>query len=113
MGTLVSGLASVQDGASRLFNGLLTLQSGSVARVDGVQQLRDGAMQLNDGLKQFNDDGIAKLDELVNGDLDDLIARLKATADVSKNYRSFTGLSDDMDGKVSFIYKTAEIEANK
>lgn len=113
MGTLVSGLASVQDGASQLFNGLLTLQSGSGALVDGVQQLRDGAMQLNDGLKQFNDDGIAKLDKLVNGDLDDLIARLKATADVSKNYRSFTGLSDDMDGKVSFIYKTAEIEANK
>ena len=39
-----------------------------------------------------------------------IVTRLKATIDVSKNYRNFSGISDDMDGQVKFIYRTEEIK---
>ena len=79
--------------------------------MDGVSQLSDGAMQLNDGLQKFNEEGIQKIIELIDGDLNGIAARLKATIDVSKNYRNFAGISDDMDGQVKFIYRTDEIKA--
>ena len=36
--------------------------------------------------------------------------RLKATIKVSKNYKSYSGLAEGMDGDVKFLYKTAEVE---
>lgn len=38
------------------------------------------------------------------------VDRDKVMSDVSKNYRNFSGLADDMDGKVKFIYRTDGIE---
>ena len=80
---------------------------------DGVTQLRDGALTLSDGLKQFNEQGVQKLVDAVDGDLGSLLTRVKATVDVSKDYRSFSGLSDDMSGQVKFIYRTDAIEIEK
>ena len=80
---------------------------------DGVTQLRDGALTLSDGLKQFNEQGVQKLVDAVDGDLGSLLTRVKATVDVSKDYRSFSGLPDDMSGQVKFIYRTDAIEIEK
>ena len=98
------GVASAADGANKLASGASDLK-------DGIAQLKDGAMQLNDGLKRFNEEGIQKIIDLVDGDLNGIVARLKATIDVSKNYRNFAGISDDMDGQVKFIYRTDEISS--
>ena len=105
------GAAQLKDGASALYDGILQLKNGTPALVDGVTQLKDGAMQLNDGLKKFNEEVIQKIIDLVDGDLDSIVARLTATIDVSKNYRNFSGISDDMDGQVKFIYRTDEIKS--
>ena len=78
--------------------------------VDGVTQLKDGAMQLSDGLKQFNEEGIQKIIDLVDDDLEGVLARVRATIDVSKDYQNFSGISDNMDGQVRFIYRTDEIK---
>lgn len=107
---LKNGTAKLSAGANELYNGILTLKDGAPALVDGISQLKDGSMQLSDGLKQFNEQGVQKLVDAVNGDLKGLTSRLKATADVSKNYQSFSGLSDNMNGEVKFIYKTEEIK---
>lgn len=107
---LKDGTAGLKDGTSALYDGILQLKNGTPALVDGVTQLKDGAMQLNDGLKKFNEEGIQKIIDLVDGDLNGIVARLKATIDVSKNYRNFAGISDDMDGQVKFIYRTDEIK---
>ena len=112
-GSLKSGAAQLKDGSSQLYDGILQLKDGAPALVDGVTQLKDGSMQLSDGLKQFNEEAVEKLTDLVDGDLDKIVTRLKATADVSKNYRNFSGISDGMDGKVTFIYRTDEIENNQ
>ena len=107
---LKSGTSKLYAGATELYDGILTLKNGSPALVDGITQLRDGAMQLSDGLKKFNEQGVQKLVDAVDGNLTGLITRLRATIDVSKNYRSFSGIDDSMDGQVKFIYRTDSIE---
>ena len=108
---LKNGTAQLKDGAAALYDGILQLKNGTPALVDGVSQLKDGAMQLSDGLKKFNEEGIQKIVDLIDGDLDNVVARLRATVDVSKNYRNFSSISDGMDGQVQFIYRTDEIKA--
>ena len=106
---LKDGTAQLRAGAAQLYNGVLQLQDGTPALVSGVTQLKDGAMQLSEGLQQFNRDGIQKLVNLLQNDVGDLSARVHATIDVSKDYRSFAGISDDAEGQVKFIYRTDEI----
>ena len=106
---LKGGTAQLRAGAAQLYNGVLQLQDGTPALVSGVTQLKDGAMQLSEGLQQFNRDGIQKLVNLLQNDVGDLSAWVQATIDVSKDYRSFAGISDDAEGQVKFIYRTDEI----
>lgn len=107
---LKSGAAELKAGAAALYSGALTLQDGMPTLIDGITALRDGAMSLSDGLKQFDEDGIRKLTELIDGDLANVVTRLKATIDVSEHYTNFSGIADGMDGQVKFIYRTDEIE---
>ena len=107
---LKNGTSRLYAGAAELYDGILTLRNGTPALVDGITQLRDGSMQLSDGLKEFNEQGIQKLVGAAGGDLGGLTARLRATIEVSKNYQSFSGINDDMDGQVKFIYRTDAIE---
>lgn len=108
-GDLKDGTAELRAGAAKLYAGVLQLKDGTPALVSGVTQLKDGAMQLSEGLQQLNKEGIQKLTKLLQNDLGDLTARVQATIDVSKDYRSFSGISDDASGQVKFIYRTDEI----
>lgn len=107
---LKAGTSELSAGAAALLQGIQTMKDSAPALVDGITQLRDGSMELSDGLKQFNEEGIQKLIEAVDGDLDGLSNRIRVTADVAKHYTSFSGISEDMDGDVKFIYKTDSIE---
>lgn len=106
--TLKAGTEQLSAGAAELYNGILTLKDGAPALVSGVTQLRDGALTLSDGLKAFKEQGVDKLSEAAGG-LGKLVTRFKATVDVSKDYKTFTGLSGDMDGQVKFVYRTDSI----
>ena len=87
------------------------MKDGIPALTDGIQQLRDGAMQLSDGLKEFNEEGIEKLVDAVDGNLEGVLTRLRAALDASKRYRSFSGIDESMDGTVKFIFRTDSIGA--
>ncbi len=107
----LSSKVSLYAGSMKEFNnGAGELSSKAAALPDGVKQLQDGSMRLSSGIKQLNDEGIQKLVSAVDGDLGGLVARMKAVVDVSKDYKSFTGLADGYDGNVKFIYKTDGIE---
>lgn len=108
-GDLKDGTAELRAGAAKLYAGVLQLKDGTPALVSGVTQLKDGAMQLSEGLQQLNKEGIQKLTKLLQDDLGDLTARVQATIDVSRDYRSFSGISGDASGQVKFIYRTDEI----
>lgn len=99
-----AGANALKAGIDELSNGILTLKNGTPTLVNGITELKNGAGKLNDGLNQFNEQGIKKITDLANGDIRTLVVRAKATVDVSKNYKSFSGISDDMDGSVKFIY---------
>ncbi len=105
------GLAQYTAGVGKAYSGAYTMQKQAPSLVEGITQLRDGAKQLADGLKEFNEKGIEKLVNAVDGDLSGIVERLTATVAVSRNYKSFSGLSDDMGGQVKFIYRTDAVEA--
>ena len=107
---LNEGIKELKDGINELYNGILTLKNNTPALVSGVTELKNGAMKLNSGLSEFNEKGIKKLTDAVNGDIAGLITRVKATADVSKSYKNFSGISDEMSGQVKFIYRTDSIK---
>lgn len=109
-GQLKSGTAQLSAGMNEWYDGVLTLKNGVPALTQGVSQLCDGAMMLSNGLKEFNEQGVQRLIDAVDGDLGGLFARIKATADLSKSYQSFSGLSSTMDGEVKFVYRTESIK---
>lgn len=109
---LKAGSGQLCGGISELYDGILTMQDKSPALIEGITQLRDGAMQLSDGLTEFNEKGIQKLVEAVDGDLDGLVERIRATENVSRNYKTFAGTNSDVDGQVKFIYRTQSVEAD-
>ncbi len=107
---IVSGSQQISENMKTLKDGINTLNTQTPALVDGVTALRDGAQQLADGTKEFYNTGVKKLVDAVKNDIAPVVTRLKATADVSKDYQSFGGISDDMTGSTKFIYRTESIE---
>lgn len=101
--TYTNGVADAAAGANALNQAMPTLLSG-------IGDLKDGALQLSDGLAEFNEEGIQKLVDVLDGDFASVLTRFQATVDVSKDYHSFAGLCDDLDGDVKFIYKTDAIQ---
>lgn len=108
--TLKDGTSTLRGGVNQLYDGVLQMKDNAPALITGVTQLKDGAMQLSDGLKEFNEKGIQKLVDAFSGDIQTLLDRVRATFDASKEYKSFTGIDSEMDGKVKFIYRTDSIE---
>lgn len=105
-----NGATALAEGARNLYQGLMQIDEKAPQLIGGIEKLKDGSMQLSDGLKMFNEEGISKITELLEGDLGSVTARISATIDVSRNYSSFAGKADDMNGTVKFIYKTAEVK---
>lgn len=101
------GLQSYTAGVADAAAGAGTLKAGTDVLKAGTSQLSAGASELYDGLIEFNEKGIKKL---ADGNLDGLMARFRATKDVSLRYKNFAGASEDMDGQVKFIYRTDSIE---
>lgn len=112
-GQLAGGAAQLDAGIQEFCAGILSMKEQAPALADGVTQLRDGSMQLSEGLKEFNEQGVQRLIDAVDGDLAGLVARIRATVDVSKEYRNFSGISDGMDGEVKFIYRTEAVAAGQ
>ena len=110
---LKAGASQLHSGAAQLFNGIKSLKNGAGALIDGVTQLKDGSQKLDEGMQKFKKEGADAIVKAVNGNLKGLADRFKALISVSKNYKSFSGVSDDMDGKVDFIFKTDSISTDK
>ena len=107
---LSSGAATLSDGTNQLAAGAHTLKDNLPALIDGIKKLRDGSDALHSGMEQFNEKGIQKLSQLVTVDAEGFAERLKAIASLGKEYHSaYTGLSDDTEGELRFIYRTAAI----
>ncbi len=78
-----------------------------------VARLKESIQQVDhveSAVVRFRSEGVEKLADVLGDDLDGLSARLNATVEVSRDYRSFSGLTDGMDGTVRFVYRTEAVE---
>lgn len=100
-----SGSGTLASGAAQLSSGLDELNSSMPALVSGTDELNTGATQLAAGIKELNSQGIEKIVNAYNGNLDGLTTRLKAIAKASEAYTNFSGLAEGQTGSVKFIYK--------
>ncbi len=102
--TVVDGASKLNNGANTLVNGLGTLKDGSDKLQDGVQQLSNGSQELNSGMVKFNEEGINKLVNQFSGDTNELLNKINTMLDNSKEYNNFSGISENMDGEVKFVF---------
>ncbi len=117
MPSLVSGITQLYTGSgalvsnnSKLKDGAGKLADGTDALADGVGTLDDGAHKLADGMVEFNEEGIEKILNAFDGDIEPLTGRLQAILDAGNEYQSFSSISDDSAGSVKFIYRTEAIK---
>lgn len=108
--SIKSGASQLNKGADELYNGVKKLKDSTPALIDGIKQLRDGSLQLSDGLKEFNEQGIQKIVDALDGDLNGIVERIRTLKSVSCNYKTFSGTDDDTDGQVKFFFRTDGIE---
>lgn len=107
--TFHAGLTAYTDGAATAAAGAAQLKESMPALTDGITALKEGASALKDGLNTFHDEGVAKLDTLVNEDLDALLDRVRALIDAARNDCSHSGIPDGMDGAVRYIWRTDSV----
>ncbi len=110
---LTAGMSDLSTGVDTLNSGIQTMKGKTPTLLDGITALRDGSGALKDGLKKMMDEGIQKIVDLAENDLEALADRLSASIDVAKGYTSFSGASQDTDGIVKFIYKTDSISVEE
>ena len=58
---------------------------------------------------ELNEEGIRKITSLFGDKAEKAIDKIQNLLDAGSSYKSFGGISKDMDGQVKFIYKTPEI----
>lgn len=111
--TLNTGMSDLDAGVGELSGGIQTMKDNTPALISGITQLRDGSKQLDDGLKKLMKEGIQKIIDLADKDLESLTARLSASIDAAQNYTSFSGIDQNTQGRVKFIYKTDSIDVKE
>ena len=108
---LASGAGELQNGSVSLQNGSAELKAGTAKLVEGTDTLNQGAAALQEGIQKFDQEGISKLTKLLGEDTKDAVDRLEAVLQAGKDYKTFTRISDGMDGSVKFIIKTDGVKA--
>ncbi len=108
---LAQGSVTLKDGAAELANGTNDLADGANKLLDGAKELADGTVTLADGMDEYSREGIGKLlDALDDADLTTVYEKLGAMVDAAAQYKSFTGVNDEMDASVTFIIRTESVE---
>lgn len=109
-GELSNGIGQLANGAAILKNGTGQLAAGGTELKTGTAKLQEGSAQLAGGMQKFDDEGIQKLADVLQGELKNVLNRLKTVVDKDEAYTAFDGENDGERGKVKFIIKTAEIK---
>ncbi len=116
LGQLAGGAGELNLGLGELNSGVGQLQTGGIALLDGSSQLVDGTGQLNDGMHKFAAEAMNKIREkLDTGDLDivEVLEVKDEMVKISKENKTFSGITEDMDGSVKYILKTPSVSYEK
>lgn len=104
---LNSGTKQLSTAADSLISADVQLMDGSSKIQDGIGLLADGSVQVSDGARKLYEEGIKKLSDVMEEDLNLVFDRLNAMTKNGKE--AFSGKTDTMDGNVKFIMKTDAI----
>lgn len=99
--TFYTGLLSYTGGVDSSAVGAAKLAAGASSVKSGTTQLKTGVGTLSAGLQTMK----GKMPELTDG----ILTRFKAVSEAGKNYNNFSGIGEDMNGQVRFIYRTEAI----
>lgn len=104
---------TLKSGTAKLLLGVNTLKDKTGDVSEGIGKLAEGSVDLYDGVMEFRKEGVNKLTDTVDdmlGGAGDLKDTAETLSDAAKEYKSFTGISSHMDGKVKFIMTTEELK---
>lgn len=115
-GKLKKSVTTVKKGVRSLNKGGKSLVKASAKLVTGVNkltaasgELNRGSNKLSEGASEFNHEGIEEINRIYEDDIKVFLDRLKAIRQVGKAYKSFSGVTGDMDGDVKFVIETEEL----
>lgn len=107
---LGQGIHTAASGGKKLSSATGTLASGGSKLSSGVDTLYKGADTLNTGLIQFNQDGIQRLVNIMDHDVQNTLDRISDTVQQGDKYQSFTKKAKGTKGSVKFMIETEEIK---
>ena len=107
---MAAGAGALSEGNQQLFAGAGTLAAGNQQLADGAGALADGNRQLADGMSEFKTSGIDKLTDVFDNDIQSVRSRIDTMSDLGKNYKSFAGIKEGMNGSTKFIIETEGVE---
>ena len=100
---LSSGSKELKNGLNQLDVGAENLSEASTSLTDGANTLAQGATTLSEGMTTFDEEGIEKICNYINGDLNNIMTRLEKLQELSEEYKNFTMLNNEEQGDVKFI----------
>ncbi|EPY2274866.1 hypothetical protein ACXAUS_003781 [Clostridium sporogenes] len=111
-----NGLSAAKGASSLLSSGAGNVSSGANKLTAGANKVSNGNKELSVNMTKFNNEGVKKIDDKLGTKITDVKEILDVKDEIvnlSKNYGTFTGLGDDMEGNVKFIMRTDEIKKPK
>ncbi|MBE5923372.1 MAG: hypothetical protein E7271_02755 [Lachnospiraceae bacterium] len=111
--SLTTGAADLSKGAKKLSKGAADLDTATGKVTEGIGKLSDGSDKLSEGMSKFKDEGTDKLKREYNSKVKTVLDRLDSLTGKAGQYKTFSGVADGMDGKVKFIFQTAEIKTEE
>lgn len=112
---LSEGLEALGDGAAALKEGVDGLADATETANDGIDALQKGTEDLAEGYDTFSDEGIDELNNETFEKTDSYheIFEIKDhLSELATRYNNFSGISENMDGKVKFVIKIDNIEVD-
>lgn len=117
---LTEGLGALKGGADQLYNGIGNLSNGTNELAAGSKKLKEGSDKLTNGTKELDEnmnkfyhEGILKLSDGIdesNIDINKIVETKDELLRLSRDYKSFTSLDNNMKGSVKFVMKTEELK---
>lgn len=104
---LANGAKDLASGTNSLSSGTAELRFGIDSLTSGILQLGNGSKTLTAGLITFKQQGINRLVDFANNDLDNFVRNFRATVTAADSYRHY-GNSNAT--SVKFIFKSPSIK---
>lgn len=105
---LGEGVQQLAEGSRQLKQGTSRLAQGGNDLEEGVDQLYEGSRKLKEGMEEFDEQGVGKITEFYDEDIQKLVDRLLDLKEAGEAYTLFSDPSYTGNGNVKFIIETGE-----